>query len=115
MTKLTLVDPGIQQCTLTKLSDRLQGIKDRWLNLGDNQRAILDNIIISAEWLEQRFAQVRNEALEEAAVLCDDSGDSGAWSDDFSTLARAEDARAKSLAKSIRSIKQQLPQKDSGE
>lgn len=54
-------DPGIQQCTLTKLSDRLKGIKDRWLNLGDNQRAILDNIIISAECHEEHIENLERE------------------------------------------------------
>lgn len=54
-----MIDPGIQQCTFTKLSDRLRGIKERWINLGSNQNAILENIILSTEWHEEQLAAAK--------------------------------------------------------
>jgi hypothetical protein len=55
-------DPG-NQWAEKPLSVRLQQIKNQWINLGERQRGMLDNLILSAEYLEEKLAKAE-EALK---------------------------------------------------
>lgn len=48
-------DPG-NQWTNKPLSVRLKQVRTQWINLGERQQGMLDNFILSAEYLEEQLA-----------------------------------------------------------
>lgn len=50
-------DPGNQWCPEKTLSQRIRQIRNQWINLGERQQGMLENLILSAEHLEERVAQ----------------------------------------------------------
>jgi len=54
-------DPGNQWCEEKSLSVRLRQIKNQWINLGERQQIMLNNLILSAEHLEEQLAGQRSE------------------------------------------------------
>lgn len=54
-------DPG-NEWTDKPLHVRLRQARDQWINLGERQRWMFDNFILSAEWLEEKLrrAEAKN-------------------------------------------------------
>lgn len=50
-------DPG-NEWAEKPLSVRIQQIKDQWVNLGERQRGMLDNLKVSAEWMEEKIRRL---------------------------------------------------------
>ncbi len=55
-----LPDPG-NQWSDCSLSQRLTNIRHQWINLGERQLGMLDNLVISAEWLEEKVRKLEGK------------------------------------------------------
>ena len=53
-------DPG-NQWAEKPLSVRLQQIRNQWFNLGERQQGMIDNLILSAEYLEEKIERLTKE------------------------------------------------------
>jgi hypothetical protein len=60
-------DPG-NQWAEKPLSVRLTQIKRQWINLGPQQLLMIDNLILSAEYLEEQLAMKTNQAPKESSA-----------------------------------------------